>query len=99
MKFIDFIKDLTSIGPDHMPPLLEAPRPEIIQTGVVKQGEYLHLVDPTMEERGIKLVSIPSDLMTRFMSVRIEWNAIQFELSKYPTSLRPRKRRSGIPNV
>ncbi len=74
-------------------PVIGESPPEIVQSGIVKVGKYLHLVHPEMSGRGTKLVSVPADLAERFERVRIEWNQIQFELSKYPQSLRRRQRK------
>ncbi len=76
-------------------PVIGESPPEIVQSGICKVGKYLHLVHPQMNEPGIKLVSIPTEMAERFERVRIEWNQIQFELSKYPQSLRRRQRKSA----
>lgn len=85
-----WLSSLFAPEPSFMP---DSPPVEIVQSGICKHRGYLHLVHPEMADRGIKLVSIPADFAERFERVRIEWNQIQFELSKYPQSLRRRQRK------
>lgn len=70
---------------------------ELVQVGVIaRAGEY-RIVETDEARTGVRLMSIPRDLLERYHAALREWNSVQRHIQRFPTALRPRKPRSLTP--
>lgn len=87
-----FISWFASRNPaDAVLPVTE--KPPVLMGILVERGSCV-LVGSEDTRRGVKLVTVPADLLARYNIARQLYDCVQNELKALPQSLQPRRRKS-----